>query len=164
MIAGWSPRASPASSPLLRKSPEVIVRTRRLSSKCSPISPTKTFSLHATQTSFAKPVKLEINQELEGLVNSPKNLVEISKMRKLDEARRNWQASRRLGTLNGSFSSQYKSNSPSSYQSSPSRPGLPSINRSDGSSSPLTKLKAFGKRFDFSNLNREHFQHNQQNQ
>lgn len=32
---------------------------------------------------------LKVVTDMEGVVNSPKNLVEISKMRKLEEARRN---------------------------------------------------------------------------
>lgn len=71
---------------------------------------------------------------MEGVINSPKGLVEISKMRKLDEARRNWHANAR---------------NMSSFHYSPmgSSSGLPSIKGSE-SSSPLAKLKTFGKRID----------------
>jgi hypothetical protein len=64
-----------------------------------------------------------------GLYNSPKNLVEISKMRKLDEARRNWNINRKMG----------------SFHYSPSQgSSLPSIHGSDQGFSDM--MRTFGKR------------------
>jgi hypothetical protein len=57
-----------------------------------------------------------------GLVNSPKNLVELSKARKLDDARRNWNGGQKLPTL------------------SPSGTHLPSIHTSE-SASPTLKMR-----------------------
>lgn len=63
-----------------------INQARQASLKKQPNTPQKLAIMDAN---------LKMVTEMEGVVNSPKNLVEISKMRKLEEARRNWNAKNR---------------------------------------------------------------------
>ena len=146
MLTGWSP-TKPRSPGIGRPSgktasvsPDFRIRKGRLSNsnvhmRQASLGKAQNASMGATQSFKTPHIDFKLissSADADGSTASPKNLVEVSKMRKLDEARRKWQEGRRKGSF---------------HISNFSGSSLPAIR--DGSpSSPLSKMGAFGKRAD----------------